>query len=113
MALVNLKDVRVSRLNNSGNGFTVLEENVSGGKTYKQYYKVWPKEAHGLHEGDVVSLSGFLGAKVNTWTDKDQAERHSVELSVNSPRIEGGSPAVESAPDVWNQPTSFDQETPF
>ena len=90
MAIVQLKDVVVSRVNRTGNGIKVLEENESGGKTYKTYYSVWFKEPHGLSEGDKVSLSGFLGAKIgDPWTDRDGNERQSVELSVNSPRLSG------------------------
>lgn len=114
MALVNLRDVRVSRLNNTGNGFTVLEENKSGDKTYKQYYKVWPKESTGVREGDIVSLSGFLGAKVSEWEDKDHVQRHSVELSINSPRIEGTTPAAETPaePEGWYAAGPAVDETP-
>ena len=112
MALVNLKNVKVYAT--FSKGFRVVEESTSkNGETYKQRWTVWAtaEESGKIREGDVVSLSGFVSARVNDWTDKDGNEKHSVELSVNSPRIEGGSPAVESAPDVWNQPNS--EESPF
>ena len=89
MAIVQLKDVTVSRVNRTGNGVKVLEESTSNGKTYKTYYSVWFTEPHGLSEGSVVSLSGFLGAKISDpWTDRDGNERTSVELSVNNPRLQ-------------------------
>lgn len=119
MAIVQLKDVVVSRVNRTGNGIKVLEENESGGKTYKTYFSVWFKEPHGLSEGDKVSLSGFLGAKIgDPWTDRDGNERTSVELSVNSPRLsgDGPAPAVES---IQQQPwetspaSGYDETVPF
>ena len=112
MALVNLKNVKVYAT--FSKGFRVVEESTGkNGEMYKQRWTVWADaQASGkIREGDVVSLSGFLGARVNDWKDKDGNEKHSVELSVNSPRIEGGSPAVESAPDVWSQPDS--EAVPF
>ena len=84
-------------------------ENTSNGKVYKTYYSVWFTEPHGLAEGDRVSLSGFLGAKIGEpWEDRDGNKRQSVELSVNNPRLSGGAePApVEAAP-AWNSETPF------
>jgi len=97
MAIVQLKDVVVSRVNRTGHGVKVLEESRTGDKTYKTYFSVWFKEPHGLSEGDKVSLSGFLGAKIgDPWTDREGNERTSVELSVNSPRL-SESPAIAQA----------------
>ena len=91
MAIVKLKEVTVTRLNNTGNGVQVTETNESGGKTYKTRFTVWFDEPSGLREGDIVSLSGFLGAKVgDPWTGDDNQERRSVEFSINKPRIDTG-----------------------
>jgi hypothetical protein len=84
MAIVNLKDVKVYAT--FSRGFRVVEESTKGGKTYTQRYTIW-SEGIGVAEGDIISLSGFLSAKVSEWTDKDQQVRHSVELSLNSPRL--------------------------
>jgi hypothetical protein len=125
MALVNLKNVAVTRLNNSGLGFSVLEQSESKGKTYKTYWTVWATEAHGLSVGDVVNVSGFLSAKVGEpKTGTDGIERRYVELSLNNPRIGTGDattapPAsqqpqpVQSGGDVWNQPQNATDEIPF
>ncbi|RZU64913.1 hypothetical protein EV379_1224 [Microterricola gilva] len=133
MAIVKLKDVTVTRLNNSGNGVKVVEENESAGKVYKTSYTLWFKEPSGLSVGDVVSVSGLLSAKVgDPWTGDDGQERRSVDLSLNAPRISTGeataatqnapvsepwaptTPAAESASgDVWNTPGSYSDETPF
>ena len=97
MAIVQLKNVEVTRLDNSGYGVGVIEQTVNGTKTYTQRYKLWFKEAHGLTVGTKLNVSGFLGAKVGEpWADKTTGEeRRSVELSVNSPR-------VDNAPTVSN-----------
>lgn len=90
MAIVKLKDVPVTYLNQSGNGVKVTESSESGGKTYKTQYTLWFKEPSGLSIGDVVSVSGFLNAKIGkAWTDRDGVERTSVELSINSPKLDG------------------------
>jgi len=132
MAIVKLKEVTVTRLNNTGNGIQVTEANESGGKTYKTRFTVWFDSASGLREGDIVSLSGFLGAKVgDPWTGDDGQERRSVEYSINKPRIDAGETnrGTASAPagEPWaNTPAAnptasqgesngftFDSPTPF
>ena len=88
MALVNLKDVSVTRLNNSGGGFGVLEQSESKGKTYKTYWTVWGDGSTPVQVGDIISVSGFLSSKVgDPKTGTDGVERRYVELSINSPRI--------------------------
>jgi len=133
MAIIKLHEVTVTRLNNTGNGVKVTESNESGGKTFKKHFTCWFDEPSGLREGDIVSLSGFLGAKVgDPWTGDDGQERRSVELSLNKPRIDTGAsssaapaatreePWTTTAPansgaagDVWNTPGSYNDETPF
>ena len=95
MALVKLKDVAVVRVNQTGYGVQVEESNEFQGKTFKQRFTLWFKEPHGLREGDVISASGFLGAKVSDpWTDKEGVERRTAELSLNSPRLDTGAPQI-------------------
>jgi len=122
MALVNLRDVKV--YSTFSKGFRVVEESKGrDGKDYSTRWTIW-LEGTNLHDGDIVSLSGFLSAKVNEWTDKEGQTRHSVELALNSPRIstgEGstGAPAAqqaESTPMVnepWNAPQIASQDIPF
>lgn len=89
MAIVKLRDVEVTRVNNSGFGVQVAEKFQVQGKDRQTRFTVWFEEPHGLTVGDRVSLSGFLGAKVGEpWVGQDGQERRSVELSVNKPRIE-------------------------
>jgi hypothetical protein len=92
MAFVQIKDATVTRVNRAGFGVQVKEpDRESGGKTFKgDRFTVWFTAPHGLTEGDMVSVSGFLAAKMGEpWTDREGNERRSVELSVNSPRVEG------------------------
>lgn len=90
MALVSLKDAKVVRVNRSGFGVQVKEDDrtVNGKTYYGKRFTVWFTQAHGLAEGDTVSLSGFLDAKVSEW-EKDGETRRGVELSLNSPKVEG------------------------
>lgn len=123
MAVVRLKDVEVMRVNRTGNGVQVAEKFTAGGKERQTRFTVWFDEPHGLSVGDVVSVSGFLGAKVgDPWTGDDGVERRSVELSVNRPRIEAGSGSGGGSPAGAGQPSSggdfggqggFDDEQPF
>lgn len=132
MALVNLKNVEVTRLNNSGTGFGVKEENTSNGKTYTTYWSIWPKEPHQFQVGQRLNISGFLSTKVgDPKTGTDGVERRYVELSINSPRFEQPEQAQgQQAPapqqqggyqaagvDAWAQPAAtggtYNDETPF
>lgn len=102
MALINIKDATVTRVNRNGFGVQVKEaDRTVNGKTFKgDRYTVWFTSPHGLSEGDTVSVSGFLAAKVGEpWSDREGNERRSVELSVNSPRVDGF-PAKGAAPEV-------------
>ena len=117
MAIVQLKDVKVYAT--FSKGFRVVEASKGrDGKDYSTRWTVW-SDTLGVREGDVVSLSGFLSAKVNDWTDKDNVIRHSVELSINSPRRtdkDAGQAALESAPadEPWaTSAPAYTAETPF
>lgn len=88
MAIIQLKDVAVTRINTKGNGLVVTESNTVADRESVTKFTVWFDQPHGLVVGDVVNLSGFLSAKVGEpWTGRDGMERRSVEFSVNSPRI--------------------------
>ena len=94
MAIVKLQNVEVTRVNSSGHGVQVAEKFQVQGKERQTRYTVWFEEPHGLAVGNVISVSGFLGAKVgDPWTGQDGQERRSVEFSVNKPRIESSANA--------------------
>lgn len=98
MAIVQLKNVKVYAT--FSKGFRVIEESKGrDGKDYSTRWTVW-SDTLGVAEGDVVSLSGFLSAKVNEWS-KDGETRHSVELSLNSPRLAGNTPETASQGEQW------------
>lgn len=113
MAIVQLKDVVVERVNSRGFGVKVAEKYEVKGKPRKTTYTVWFEQEHGLSVGDVVSLSGFLGAKVgDPWTGDDGQERRSVELSVNKPRL-SDHPATQPV-NSWGPVAPLpDSEVPF
>lgn len=77
-------------MNRVGHGVQVIDSNEAKGRIYKTRYTVWFTEEHGLREGDIINVSGVLGAKSGEpYPDKVTGElRHPVELSVNSPRID-------------------------
>lgn len=131
MAIVKLQNVEVTRVNSSGHGVQVAEKFQVQGKERQTRYTVWFEEPHGLAVGNVISVSGFLGAKVGEpWVGQDGQERRSVELSVNKPRIEasegaqGGSNAVSQPQRPNTSPAQenvssggfgagFDDQSPF
>ena len=82
MALVNLKNVKVYAT--FSKGFRVIEESKGrDGKEYSTRWTVWLDSAT-VNVDDVISVSGFLSAKVNDWTDKEGQQRHSVELATQA-----------------------------
>jgi hypothetical protein len=88
MAIIQLKDVAVTRINGTGNGLVVTESKTVGDREYVTKFTIWFDQPHGLVVGDVVSLSGVLSAKVGEpWRGRDGNERRSVEFAVNMPRI--------------------------
>jgi hypothetical protein len=136
MAIIQLKNVEVTRLNQSGNGFSVVEQNTSGDKTYKTFFKVWADSPHGLNVGARINVSGFLNSKVGEpKVGSDNIERRYVEHSINQPRIEtanaatgnaapntstqqaftapqGGAQGQPAASEPWGQ-AAFTDSTPF
>lgn len=110
MAIIQLKNVEVARVNQKGHGVQVVEKWEQAGKERSQRFTVWFDAEHGLSVGDKIDVSGLLGAKIGEpWTDREGQQRQSVELSVNSPRI-GSSPAAPERPavDVFD-----DSQVPF
>jgi hypothetical protein len=115
MAIINLKNVEVTRVNRVGHGVQVTDSNETAGRTYKTRYTVWFTDAHGLREGDVVSVSGILGAKVgDPYSDKMTGEqRRSVELSVNPPLDVKVAQAPARAGFEADLATPYGADTPF
>ena len=116
MALISIKDATVTRVNRSGFGVQVKEaDRTVNGKTFcGKRFTVWFSATHGLSEGDTVSLSGFLDAKLSE-REVDGETKRWVELSLNSPRLDGfpakGAPVVEAQ--GWAEVTDYNDESPF
>ena len=111
MSIVHLKDVTVTGI--FSKGFRVTETSKSkDGREFTQRWTVWSDDLL-VHHGDVVSLSGFMSAKVSDWTDKEGQLRHSVELSLNFPRMatDGSTPTQEEPAEQWAASTPAAADT--
>ena len=84
----------------SGNVERVLTGNFTGvgmviGESYKDKqgelrttrFTAWFDEDPGVNTGDVITVSGFLSAKVDEWTDKDGQPRVSAKMSLNKAKV--------------------------
>jgi hypothetical protein len=136
MAIIQLKNVEVARINNSGNGFSVKEAYTKrDGGTSATYYTVWAPVPQGVQVGSKLNVSGLLSTKVgDPRPGRDGGEVRFVDASINQPRIEPAEGSGNAAPNPstpqaftapqggvvgqsgqgarWAQPT-FDSETPF
>lgn len=99
-------DGTVARTFYDGRGAEVVEEFTVKGELRKVRWACWFDAAHGLSEGQAVSVSGLHSDQVDEW-EKDGQTRHSVKRSINKARVEGQQ-VVESAPaqDSWNVPST-------
>jgi len=115
MAKVELEKVSVVSVHTRGHGVTVKEaDRTQGDRTFKgDRWALWFKEPTGLSLGDVISVTGFLGAKVgDPWKGDDGTERISVELSINSPKLDGFPAKGEPEPE-WTDFVASDRIEPF
>lgn len=139
MAEIRIENVPVTRVFHEGRGAEITESWESRtGEPQSRRWACWFDAPHGLVEGDVVTVVGRPGAKIDEWQDKTTNEtRRAVKMSVNSAVVVGdvtassnpqtpltgdNSPSgySETGSDVpasqggdsWNTPT-YDSETPF
>ena len=119
MAIVNVKGT-VSRTFFEGRGAEVVESfKKRDGTEGHTRWSLFFESEHGLSEGDQVEVSGMHGDKVDEWTDKEGAVRHTVKRTLNRASVKSGQSAPvsgvpQSSEDVWNQPGNVNHdETPF
>lgn len=106
MAQINLRNATVQRVFFDGKGVALYESFESRGEQRKSYYTAWFDTAPNVKEGDTLNVSGLLQVKEREY-EKDGVKKRSIDVALNSARIETGkqdTPAPE--------PTYTD-ETPF
>jgi hypothetical protein len=116
MAIVQLKNVEVARINNSGNGFSVKEAYTKrDGGTSATYYTVWAPVPQGVQVGTKLNVSGLLSTKVgDPRPGRDGGEVRFVDASINQPRIEPSEGSGNAAPNPSAQaPVSQPQSTSY
>ena len=87
MAISNIKGT-VTRTFHNGCGAEVAETfKKRDGSEGSTRWACWFESAHGLAEGDLVSVTGMHGDQVDEWTDKQGAVRHSVKRSLNGAKV--------------------------
>ena len=118
MAIVNLKNATVQRVFFDGKGVALYESFESRGEQRKSYYTAWFAAAPDVKEGDVLNVSGLLQVKEREY-EKDGQTKRSIDVSLNSARIETGTESGTSAPapveEPWasTPPGGYSNETPF
>lgn len=112
MAIINLKNAIVTRLNRT-EGFQVKEEyQTKAGETRATYFTIWAPMGHGVHEGDVLNISGLYSDRSTIFNDKVTGEpRAGTDRSINNPKFEKvGQAAPVAVPDDW---APVDANAPF
>lgn len=90
MAEIRIEESPVTRIFHEGRGAEVTESwKGRDGADQSRRYTCWFDAPHGLTEGDVVTVVGVLGVKVDEWTDRQQETRHTAKVSVNQAKVVG------------------------
>lgn len=109
MAEVRIEDGKITRVFHEGRGMEVAESWTVKGETFTRKWACWFDTAHGLAEGQTVTVVGLFGVKVEAWQPKEGELRHSAKLSVNDARIIGEPSSATSSSGVtepWDAPPS-------
>ena len=87
----------------SSQGLNLVESYKSGtGEDYTRTYTVWFAVAHGLVEGQEVTVFGQLSTKIEDYQDRNGQPARKVKLDINNAQLDA--PAVVVAPVVTNAP---------
>lgn len=115
MAEVRIEDGKITRVFHEGRGMEVAESWTVKGETFTRKWACWFDSAHGLNEGQTVTVVGLVGVKVEEWKDKQEQVRHSAKLSVNDARIIGEpSSATSGVTEPWDAAPNYgDDSAPF
>lgn len=102
MAKIVVENATVERVFHTQNGSTgvALVETYTpkgGGESRRSWFTAWFQQDPRLEVGQVVSVSGFHGAKMREY-EKDGETRRSVDVSVNSARVIDSAPPIVPAP---------------
>ncbi len=89
MAILSLKNVTVKRVFYSGLGAEFVEsfernDGTPGEKKYSAFFDT----PHGLSEGQVGNVSGFLSVKARLWERDGEPPVPMADIVLNSPRFE-------------------------
>jgi hypothetical protein len=99
----------VSRTFHNGCGAEVTETFTKrNGEEGKTRWTCWFESAHGLSEGDQVTVSGMHGDQVDEWTDKQGVVRYSVKRSLNGAKTQKGQSGPTSPPEPSSEPWATD-----
>ena len=88
----------------------VVAETYKGkdGEDRSTRYTAWFDQDPGSNVGDTVTVSGFVSAKVDTWTGSDGQERTTAKISLNKAKLGHNGIRSEAAPAA-----PLDEDTPF
>lgn len=90
MATVEIENATVERIID-GYGFkATVEVPLKSGETKKERYTVWTKQP--VREGDIVSIKGLLGVKMEEFTNQSGELVRYAAVHVNNALIEADAP---------------------
>ena len=90
MALITIEAAEVARII-EGYGFKATETTTVKGEERKTWYTVWTKTK--VSEGDIVSVTGELGVKIEEFTGRDNQPKKVAAIHINNALVEAGSEA--------------------
>lgn len=81
-------------------GTGVVIETLREGSQYPDRVTAWGVQAD-VHEGDRLTVKGWLSWKPTTYEKRDGSTGHGVEVSLNKPTVVEHEPASTGGGDVW------------